>query len=201
MSAPHDTGPQAPAIVKTNPDPTYNVMQLVLAAVTRLDDLRDADNKRIDEVMNLRAHFAERLETAESRRIDAIRAVDVNAVAVASERQAAAAGVLANQVAQSADALRTLVSTTAAAMAEQQRQLVSQITDRLTVVERSQYEGRGKEIVTAPQYEEVLREIRELRSARQLSAGKSEGINVVWVAVTTVLGLLIGAIAVWVSTQ
>src|ERR1035437_121180 len=78
---------------KSNPiiDPTQNVLQLVDAAVTRLNDLRESDSKwlkqlqdaearRIDEQMKLRAEFADRLSLAESKRINAIRAVDVGAV-------------------------------------------------------------------------------------------------------------------------
>lgn len=177
--------------MKTDPDPTYNVMQLVLAAVKRLDDLREADNRRIDETLHLRSEFYERLDTAESRRIDAIRAVDVNAVAVASERQAAAATVLANQVAQSADALRTLVSTTAAAIAEQQRQQMTAVTDRLTVVERSQYEGRGKELVGDPMMAEFIREMKTLRESQNVSRGKGEGFSASWAILIAAAGFLL----------
>lgn len=160
-------------------DPTANVVALNEAANKRQDDLRDSERRffeseveHVKEMAALRAGYQQQLSEAEAKRIDAIRAVDVNAVAVASERQAAAAQVLANQVAQSADALRTLVSTTAAAMAEQQRQQMTQITDRLTLVERSQYEGRGKQLVADPQMERLSALVEQLASKQATGAGK-----------------------------
>lgn len=134
-----------PGFDKTgNPiDPTKNVLQLVEAAVKRADDLAAAEARRVNEIMDLRAEYTEKLSLAESKRIDAIRAVDVNAVAIASERAAAQAAVLQNQVNASAEALRSLVATTAAAIAQQLSQLTSQFNDRIAALEKSQYEIRG----------------------------------------------------------
>jgi hypothetical protein len=99
--------------------------------------------KRIDEQAKLRAEFTAQLAVAEAKRIDAIRAVDVNAVSVASDRANAQAAVLANQVAASAETLRSLVAATAATQATQLAQLTTQLTDRLTALEKSQYENKG----------------------------------------------------------
>lgn len=163
-------------------DPTQNVLDLVKAGNQRQDDLREASDRftaseigHVKEMAALRSEYTNKLAEAEAKRIDAIRAVDVNAVAVASERQAAAATVLANQVAQSADALRTLVATTATAMAEQQRQSLTQITDRLTVVERSQYEGRGKQLVADPQMEKLAMLVEHLATANSTRTGFDAG--------------------------
>src|SRR6185436_3061034 len=96
-------------------DPTYNVLQTVNAAVQRLNDLAEAEKERNREVMrlnekvlDLHISYGEKLSLAESKRIDAIRAVDVAAVAIASERQVQQASVLANQVSASAETLRNL---------------------------------------------------------------------------------------------
>src|SRR5512140_1485982 len=99
-------------------DPTANVLALVEAAVKRLDDLRDAESRRLDEQAQLRADYSDKLAVAEAKRIDAIRAVDVNAVAIANERAAAQATVLANQLLQTSEALRGLVGTTSTALTE-----------------------------------------------------------------------------------
>ena len=99
--------------------------------------------KRIDEQAKLRADFNAALGVAEAKRIDAIRAVDVNAVSVANERATAQAAVLANQVAASAETLRALVAATAATQAQQLGQLTAQLTDRLTALEKAQYENKG----------------------------------------------------------
>src|ERR1035437_3440792 len=86
--------------------------KLLDAELIRIDDNIKLEMKRIDEQMNVRADYNIQLGVAEAKRIDAIRAVDVNAVSVASERANAQAAVLATQVATSAEALRALVAAT-----------------------------------------------------------------------------------------
>lgn len=182
-------------------DPTRNVLDLVFAGNGRQDDLRAANGQffasevlHVKELAALRAQYQQQLAEAEAKRIDAIRAVDVNAVAVASERQAAAANVLANQVAQSADALRTLVSTTATATAEQQRQQMTTVTDRLTALERSQYEGRGRSLMADPAMAELAAAVKELSVARAAGTGKSEGMDKTW---TLIVGAVVVAAALF----
>lgn len=125
-------------------DPTRNVLDLVQAAVNRLDDLRAAETKRVDEkiklekshvreLMKLRETHAENLREAEAKRIDAIRLVDVNALTSANERAASQASIVATQV-----------SNTAATVAAQIDQLTRMLSDRIAAVEKSQYEGVGK---------------------------------------------------------
>ena len=141
-------------------DPTFNVIQIVNAAVKRLDDLNTADrhaNKEMialnKEIINL--HFAywdklrisdEKLSLAESKRIDAIRSVDVGNVAIASEKAAQQATVLADQLTKSAEQLRNLVLTTATQL---QEQVITPLMDRIRDLEiaRSQTTGtsEGKE--------------------------------------------------------
>lgn len=187
-------------------DPTANVIALNEAAVRRQDDLRIASERftsaslsAMREMAEMRAMYQEKLSEAEAKRIDAIRAVDVNAVGVASERQSQAANVLAAQVAQSADALRTLVNTTATAQAEQQRQSTQQITDRLTAVERSQYEGRGKQLVADPMMAELVAEMKSLRESRSVVTGKSQGSTAMWGYVAGAIGILFGLIGAAVA--
>jgi hypothetical protein len=92
-------------------DPTENVKALSEASDKRQDDLRELNNRRLDanitrvdaelnsirrtlsaqsrstkEIIKLQAKHAKEMQVAEAKRIDAIRAVDVNAVAVASQR-------------------------------------------------------------------------------------------------------------------
>lgn len=173
-------------------DPTANVLDLVDAAVKRLndlraaevrrtDDLRKAERRRINEQMALRAKFDSKLREAEAKRIDAIRAVDVNAVSVASERANQQATVLANQVAASAETLRALVATTASSNAQQLSQITQQLTDRLAKLEQAQYEGSGKQSVLDPQMTALLHEFRSMREDNKQGEGKLAGYNNVWV--------------------
>lgn len=125
-------------------DPSKNVLSLVDEAVKRLDDLREAAESKASEIANVRAQLGEKLREAESKRIDAIRSVDANAIAVAAEKQAAQAKVLADQVASTAEALRSLVATTAAAASTQFLSAVSQLTSRIQHLETAQSESKGR---------------------------------------------------------
>jgi hypothetical protein len=190
-------------------DPTANVIALNDAAQKRQDDLRQETNTRmlaevshLKEMAALRAQHSRQLAEAEAKRIDAIRAVDVNAVAVASERAGAAATVLATQVAQSADALRTLVASTATAMAEQQRQLSTQFDSRLTLVERSQYEGKGKSAFSDPMMDEINRKMQMLMEGRGQTLGaadqtKTSSNQIMWaIGIMVMIALGIAALVV-----
>lgn len=175
-------------------DPTANVLQLVEAAVERLDDLRASENKRLDDLRAaesrrvdgeaaLRAHYDGLLAAAEAKRIDAIRAVDVAAVAVASERATQQAQVLANQVSTSADALRALVATTATAMAQAQTTLTQQFNDRIALLEKASYEGKGRSAYTDPAMTEMSATLTALLKNQSQQTGKSEGISTTWAVV------------------
>ncbi len=137
-------------------DPTKNVLTYVEAAVTRLDDLREAESRRVNEQIVLRAEFAKQLNEAEAKRIDAIRAVDVNAVSVATERATAQAAVLQNQVNQSAETLRSLVESKASTLATQTAQVTGQISDRLTIVEKAQNVTSGAKDISTPMLATVI---------------------------------------------
>jgi phosphoglycerate dehydrogenase-like enzyme len=169
-------------------DPTYNVLQLVEAATKRADDLRDAESKRVNEIMQLRAEYTEKLANAESKRIDAIRAVDVGAVAIASERAAQQAIVLANQVSASAETLRNLVSTTAAQVAQQLQQVSSQLIDRIALLEKSQYETKGTGLPNV-----IADRLEALEKSRSGSLGQEAGISkfIGWILAAVAIGMLV----------
>ena len=121
-------------------DPTANVIALTQAAVNRLNDLRDADNRyaemqfrHVEDVANLRSEHARALRKTETARIDAIRAVDVGAVQRAAEVAAAQAEALRNQVSAAATA-------TAAALAAALDPIQKSIDD----LRRAQYEAQGQ---------------------------------------------------------
>jgi hypothetical protein len=185
-------------------DPTKNVLDLVQAAIKRQDDLRDASMQltrtqieaaekidalraeNVKDVANalarkladeatLRAYYAERLDAAEAKRIDAIRAVDVAAVAVASQRAADQATVLATQVQQSAEALRTLVATTAATVATSQQQLATSLSARLTTLEQAGYQQAGQQKVSDPALAALIAKVDALVVANSDRSGVGTG--------------------------
>jgi hypothetical protein len=158
---------------------------------------------RLDQQASIRASYSERLELAESKRIDAIRAVDVAAVAVASQRAADQAMVLSTQVAtsaeqlrtqgaQQAEALRSLVATTANTIAQAQQQIVTSLSTRITTLEQAGYQAVGKQGVVDPQMVELLAEVKSLREARREVSGVSQGISTSWAVFGAAMMLLIG---------
>ncbi len=136
-------------------DPTKNVLDLVEAAVIRLNDLRDLDAKyaeklrvqaddHIHEILAMRDRFETTIRVQESARIDAIRAVDVAAVARQAEVQATQAATLAAAVATSAETLRGQVAATAGAAAVNLATSLEPITTSIAALQRSQYELQGQ---------------------------------------------------------
>lgn len=151
-----------PGIVTTNPDPTLNVRELVVAANLRSDDLREAEARRVNEILALDRDHQRELREAEAKRIDAIRAVDVAAVGRATEQASATAALIATQVTTTAETIRSQLATT-----------TSQLLDRIGQLERTSYEGSGKSSVADPQLAQLIVEMREARTARDRGEGRT----------------------------
>lgn len=116
-------------------DPTKNVLDLVRAETRRQDDLRERDAFHANAMAQLRADYEDKLRITETLRLDAIRAVDRDAVTRAAEVSAAQASTLAATVATSAEALRGQVEaqriTTAEALANALGPLATRIDSLL----------------------------------------------------------------------
>lgn len=198
-------------------DPTKNVLDLVEAAIRRQDDLRRIEGEKLQiqiagaekttilrddhakEMAALRADYDGQLRQAEAKRIDAIRAVDVNAVAVATQRAAEQAATLAANVATSAEALRALVATTASTQAASQQQVVNALSARLTTLEQAGYTATGKQALSDPAFQSLLQEVRALSASRSQEAGKDQGSSAVWAGIGAGGGLLLGLIGAFAA--
>ena len=130
--------------MKRKTDPTYSARLLVDTAVANERLLSASENKRILDALEMHIKYTQQLNKNESERINELRRVDTAAVLLANERAATQALVLANQVQASAETLRALVATTAGAQAAQQGQVTTQVLERLTAVEKGQYESAGR---------------------------------------------------------
>jgi sulfite reductase alpha subunit-like flavoprotein len=148
-------GPGVDATGQPVIDPTQNVLDLVRAAIQRQDDLRDMADKHSKEVRDLgdrhtreivaiRAEFGEKLREAESKRIDAIRAVDVGAVNRAAEVASTQAATLAAQVATSAETLRNQVAAAASAATLALASALEPIKVDIADLRKAQYEAQGQ---------------------------------------------------------
>jgi hypothetical protein len=148
-------GPPADAQGRTATDPTVNVLALVQEAVKRLDDMSRettrrqddisaAENKHIRELMTMQNHYDELLRQKESERLNAIRTVDVAAVAEASRVAAAQANVLATQLVTNAETLRTQVGTVATATAIALANALEPLQKAIEDLRKTQYEQQGQ---------------------------------------------------------
>ena len=173
----------------------------IASEVTHIKELMHAESKRVDQQATLRDHFSEELRKAEANRIDAIRSVDVQAVAVASQRAADQASVLQAQVASSAEALRALVASTAATFAQNLQQTVGGLSTRLTTLEQGSYQLAGKQQYSDPEMTRMLAEVRALNEQARASSGKSDGIGASWSVVAVLAGLVIGALGLFVAFE
>jgi hypothetical protein len=86
------------------PDPTNAVRRDIKAAVRRLDDLRKQDHQAIRSDVKREIKSLRRRLKSETKRINAIRKVDVEAVAVANTAAENRANTLARQVTDAKDA-------------------------------------------------------------------------------------------------
>ena len=143
--------------------------------MTKQKSYIDSEVRRIDEKITMHAEYEEKLTLAEQKRLDAIRSVDVAAVSTASERAILQAQVLAKNVTESAETLRQLVAQTASNVAEQLKTISTQLADRLLIVEKAQYELKGKTSVTDPQMDILLKKMDSVIESRAETSGTGTG--------------------------
>jgi hypothetical protein len=131
-------------------DPTENVKALSEASAKRQDDLRDAQNALVDEkiarlhdISALRAEHARDVRDIETKRLDAIRQVDVLNQSIAAARAEAAIQTLAATTSANAEALRTTVAATERTLAAQAARDAAAVNERLSALERSLSSGTG----------------------------------------------------------
>jgi hypothetical protein len=164
------------------------------------EQIAELQNRCLGERAALTASYEDKLTRAEAGRIDAIRAVDVNAVSVASQRAgdqatalasqvASQAEVVRNQVATSAEALRALVATTASAALANQQQQFTALSTRITTLEQAGAEGKGKQSFSDPAFTELLSEVRNLKESGRQTAGVQQGVGLSWQVIVGIIGL------------
>jgi hypothetical protein len=139
-------------------DPTANVLSLVDAAVTRIDDMADlraklsdeqvkrleAEGRHLEEIAKLRAEYSKDTRHLEADRLDKIRSVDVaNAAATAAQLLSAVTTLATTQQA-TAETLRNQVASTATAVANQTERVINPIIERLSLLERATAATSGK---------------------------------------------------------
>jgi len=199
-------------------DPTANVISLTEAANKRQDDLREMHNqlihsevRRLEQLVELRAEHADKvtrlhqehdreIHRAEQDRLNSIRLIDVGTARVEADRAQRAIDTLATTNKTDAENLRNALNTTASTMAKQtsdmadalQKQTTSslnEITTRIAALEKSSYEGVGRQRVADPMISELLAEVKSLRESRAGGAAKTEGAHAIWGYVFGAIGM------------
>lgn len=157
-------------------DPTENVKDLSKALSERQDDLREINNLYIlqrviavEEVAKIRAAHAVELATLEANRRDNVRQVDIQNAYRSEER--------------AGEAIKGLTA------ALEQR--FFDTNKRISALELSFSEGRGKQLVEDPRLERIYQVVENLSYGRQNDSGKVEGFTAMWKMIIAAVGLLV----------
>ena len=174
-------------------DPTENVIALTEAANKRQDDLRIltkelndtkiAHQKEISDIREghqdtlggIRERHQEALNKAESARLDSIRQVDREDVNKTAAQALTAIATLASTTTTTAETLRTQVATTAQAQANALANTMGEVNKRLSALELSSSEGRGKQTVVDPMQAEMAAKMERVLNAIATGGGQSAG--------------------------
>ena len=154
-------------------DPSDAVRLLVSESVGSLEKVLTSEIRRLSDALATHVSYTREMSANETKRVDALRAVDISAVAIASGKADAQALVLANQVATSAETLRVLVASTATAVANELQSVSTQLIDRISLLEKAQYENVGKSGASST----LLGRVSELEEIRYENKGR-QGLSV-----------------------
>lgn len=201
-------------------DPSEATRQLNEASIIRQDDLRELNNlylkalldgekalaecridctkdiarlraEHIAEIRLLQADNEEKVRRAESDRLNSIRQVDREEVTKTATSAQLAISALATNTTTLAETLRTQVATVAAAAENRQAAFSSDVNKRLSALELSSSEGKGKMLVSDPQVEKLTILVENLARSRDTGQGKREGISGTVAAIIAAAGLLL----------
>ena len=179
-------------------DPTKNVLDLVEAESRRQDDLRSKDKEISDikhthseiidklraehnaTVGQLREGFQEKISHAESGRLDSIRQVDREEVAKTAVTANTAILALAKQTTDLQTTLQKQTADIAIAVEQRQSAYSSETNKRLSALELSSSEGKGKQQVSDPAMERMAAVVERIERQQQVGTGKSEGLSQGW---------------------
>lgn len=144
-------GPGVDIQGRTVIDPTVNVKEKLEDTVRRLDDLASMRAVHHDALEGQRRYYEGLLRDAEQGRrqaekdrLDAIRIIDVTAVARAAQEQNERAQQLAAQLQATAEANRVQVAAAATAFRAELVSTIDPIQKRLEEISRTQYEQQGQ---------------------------------------------------------
>lgn len=179
-------------------DPTENVKDLSRALSARQDDLREINNQyllqriiAVEDVARIRAEHARELNDLEANRRDNIRQVDIQNAMRGEERAGEAIKTLAVQTASIAETSRTAAANSASQIATQLTSLFAESNKRISALELSLSEGKGKATVEDPRIQRISELVENLSFGRQNDSGKAAGVDSTWKMIIAAVGLLV----------
>lgn len=176
-------------------DPTDNVKALMEASIKALTERQDLIARAAYEKIKglealavlraqhesftatLREGYQEKVAHAEASRLDSIRQVDREEVAKTAVAANNAITTLAKQTNDLATTLAKTVADTAAAAEARNSSQYSDTNKRLSALELSSSEGKGKQQVADPQMDKLALLVEELASGQANRAGQSQGLS------------------------
>jgi Tfp pilus tip-associated adhesin PilY1 len=143
----------------------------------------------------LRAGYEDKLRAAETKRINAIRKVDVGNVNMAAQTQAAAAATLATSVTASAEAMRTTVAATASAAQTALTAALGPIIKDVSELRQAMYQQQGERAQASDarddpmlQQVQLLRRELDRQQGGQMQRTDNRGVNQ-W-QITTIIAVV-----------
>ena len=149
--------------------------------------LADCQTTCAKQIADIRVEYAAALSEKESKRLDAIRQIDVLAGSTATSTQLTAIQTLAAATTAMAENLRATMTTTAQTVAAQLQAIVTRLEERIGGLEKSSYTGAGRETYTDPAFRDLAQAVKALNEARAGGAGKTEGISTVGAIVMAIV--------------
>lgn len=187
-------------------DPTANVLALVEAEAERQDGLREAEQryaamqfKCMETMASLRADHASEIRRLETERLNSIRQVDVASGEREAKRSLDAVQTLAATTQANTEMLRNAVAATAQTIAKQTADTFDGVNARLAALERSSYEGKGKEAVSDPMLAQFVMKLDGLAAAAHIGSGASKGRGELVGYIGVAAGIVIAALALFLK--
>jgi hypothetical protein len=173
-------------------DPTKNVLDLVIAAVKRIDDLAAEVTKRYIEIRDADTRFQNAARDAETRRIDQLAAqkltFDLELARVIRANQDSSTLLLASQLKELKTDLGLKIDQNARDMSE-----------RVTKLEQYANETRGRSSAADPALAALLQDVKTLVQSRADLSGKSVGQNEMFGWVVLAIGVLIALVGLFAN--
>jgi len=168
-------------------DPTKNVLDLTAAANRRQDDLREMYNrfmgaeirrleetvKRVEQVSELHAQHMREVAMIHQSHDMAIHKMEQEKLAAFRASDEVARLTEANRSLAAIQVVERTLNSTATALASQNAENNLEVNRRLAALEKSSYEGAGKQAVADPMQAEMLNEFRAMRLSFAEGQGKA----------------------------